>query len=165
MSSHDSPRVSAGYSLIEIIVVIAIGGALALVAWPRVSRIAPRYRLDGAARTVAAELQRARGRAIAEGKCSTVSFASGPPSYQVGVATSASPCPTGSGSFTLETSKIVEDTGTIAVEDATSPGSNPPNPIFNPRGGTEVVSSIRLSNVLGDARLVVVNAAGRVLIQ
>jgi hypothetical protein len=61
----------------------------------------------------------------------------------------------------------IEDTGTIRIDDGS--GSTPPSAIFNPRGGSEATGgaypSIRLSNNLGDARLVLVNSAGRVSVQ
>lgn len=157
--------VAEGFSLIEVLVVIIVAGVIALVAWPSLARLAPRYRLEGAARTIAAEIQRARGRAIAEGKCAMVSFDFSAKTYQLGVASNASPCPTSTGSYSFETTKAIEDTGSITIENANSLGSNPIAPIFNARGTTEVTSSIRFANNLGDGRLVVVNAAGRVQIQ
>jgi hypothetical protein len=61
----------------------------------------------------------------------------------------------------------VEDSGTIGIDDGS--GATPVNAIFNPRGGAEatggVYPTIRLSNNLGDARLVLVNSAGRVSVQ
>jgi prepilin-type N-terminal cleavage/methylation domain-containing protein len=155
---------NGGFSLVELLVTIVVAGILAGVVWPRLALLAPKYRLEGAARSIAAEIQRARGRAIGEGKCAIVAFDATAKTYRVGVA-SASTCPTAFGSYTLETAKSIEDTATITIENAASLGSPPADPVFNPRGGTDVVSSIRFANTLGDARLVVVNAAGRVLIQ
>lgn len=152
-----------GFSLIEVLVVIIVAGVIALVAWPSLARLAPKYRLEGAARTVAAEIQRARGRAIAEGKCAMVDLDSSAKTYRVGVATSANPCPTDSGSYTLETPQAIEDTASITIENAL--GGAIVDPVFNARGMTEVTSSIRFANNLDDGRLVVVNAAGHVQIQ
>jgi len=61
----------------------------------------------------------------------------------------------------------LEDTGTIAIDDGS--GAAPVSAIFNPRGGSEATGgaypTIRLSNNLGDARLVLVNSTGRVSVQ
>lgn len=160
-------RAAEGFSLIEILVVIIVAGVLALVAWPALAKLAPKYRLEGAARTVAAEIQRARGRAIGEGKCAIVSLSRSAKTYQLGVITSSA-CPTnisGYSSGSLEAARAIEDTGSITIEDANSLGNDPVAPVFNSRGLTEVASSIRLANNLGDARLVVVNTAGHVQIQ
>ena len=160
---------SGGFSLMELLVVIAIAGLLATATWSRLALMAPKYRLGGATRVVAAEAQRARGRAISEGKCGMLAIDRVAKTTKVGVATTSSPCPTVVTSYTFEGASAIDDTGTIAVESSVTPGSAPTNPIFNSRGGAEPTSglypSIRFYNVLGDGRLVLVNAAGRVQIQ
>lgn len=150
-----------GFSLIEILVIIIIIGIIAGITWPRLAALAPRYRLEGAARALAAELQKARGRAIAEGKCFQVTFDVGARTYQVLKAPSSA-C----ASFANDgLAQKVEDSGTIGIEDANSSGSAPPPPTFNTRGGNAQASSIRLFNNLGDGRLVTVNGVGRVNVQ
>jgi prepilin-type N-terminal cleavage/methylation domain-containing protein len=163
------PGRESGFSLIEVLVVIGVVGIVATATWDRLSQLAPKYRLSGAARSAAAEVQRARTRAISEGKCAKVSFDAVAKTIQVGVG----PTPTSGGcaaaTYTFEPLVFIDDTRTIGVESAASPGNPPVNPIFNSRGGGEptggVYPSIRFYNVLGDGRLVLVNAAGRVNIQ
>lgn len=158
-----------GFTLIEVLVVIGIVGTVATVTWSRLSQLAPKYRLTGAARAAAGEVQRARTRAISEGKCATVAFDAVAKTIQVGVG----PTPVTGGctaaTYTFEPLALIDETRTIGVESGASPGNPPVNPVFNSRGGGEPTSgvypSIRFYNALGDGRLVLVNAAGRVSIQ
>src|SRR5437879_2610417 len=84
MENRGSTREAVkGFSMIELLVVIAIGGILVTVAWARMSTLVPIYRLEGAARDLAGELQKARGRAIAEGRCYTVAINTGAKTYRL----------------------------------------------------------------------------------
>jgi len=157
-----------GFSLIELLVVITIGGILASIVWLRLSYLAPRYRLEGAARALAAEIQKARGRAIAEGKCVEVLFDTSAKTYRIATLPGAAPCPTsGYPTSGIDTTAAlnIDESGTIGIEK--SGGGTPPFPIFSPRGPAtfstgDPGSSIRLFNNLGEGRLVLVNSAGRV---
>jgi prepilin-type N-terminal cleavage/methylation domain-containing protein len=78
-----APGRRAGFSIIELVVVasvIAIGAAIAI---PRYSASTVRYRLDAAARRVAADLDRARTAARIGSTTRTLSFSSGTISYSV----------------------------------------------------------------------------------
>lgn len=154
-----------GFSLIEMVVVIVIAGVLVGIVWLRLAYLAPRYRLEGAARDLAAEIQKARGRAIAEGKCIRVSFSTTNKTYSVDTAAGGASC--AGATFTSGTALKIEDSGSIAIDNGS--GGAPVSAIFNPRGGSEgtggAFPTIRLSDNLGDARLVLVNSAGRVSVQ
>jgi Tfp pilus assembly protein FimT len=151
--------------MIETMVVIAIVGVVGGIAWSQVAYLAPKYRLEGAARYLAAEIQKARGQAIAENKCVRVSFNSGGTTYALGTAPGAASC--AAATFSAGTAMKIEDTSTISIDDGS--GATPVSAIFNPRGGSESTGgaypTIRVSNNLGDARLVLVNSAGRVSVQ
>jgi type II secretion system protein H len=167
MAEHDRFRMggASGFSLIEMMVVIVIAGIIASMVWLRLSYLAPRYRLEGATRNVAAEIQKARGQAIAEGKCVRVSFQIGARTYTVDTAAGSATC--SGATFAGGTALKIEDSGSIDIDDGS--GGTPVSAIFNPRGGSEgtggAYPTIRLSNNLGDARLVLVNSAGRVSVQ
>jgi prepilin-type N-terminal cleavage/methylation domain-containing protein len=59
-------RYSPGFTLIEILIVIAVIGMLSAVAIPTYSQQLPKYRLNGAVRHVMADLFVARRRAISQ---------------------------------------------------------------------------------------------------
>jgi len=141
----------------------AILGIIVSVAWLQLSRLAPRYRLEGAARTIAAEIQKARGQAISNSQCVRVTLNATNRTYRIDTVRTST-CSAGS-NFANGVEIKVEDTGTITLENALSLGSDPPAPIFNSRGANLQASNIRLSNVLGDARVVNVNTVGRVNVQ
>ena len=141
-------------------VVITLAGILIAVAWARVAHLAPKYRLEGAARSVAADLQKARGRAIAEGRCFQVTFDTTANTYLVKSKAGAANCgTTGFAADSLDgTARPIDDTNTITVA-ATA------NPVFEPRGTVQTTSVVTLTNTLGDVRTVFAEASGRVSVQ
>ena len=67
-------RDRAGFTLIEVLLVLGIIASVALIALPRYAASAERYRLDAAAQRVIADMAFARGRARASGVSVTVRF-------------------------------------------------------------------------------------------
>lgn len=67
-------RSSQGYSLVELILVVAIIGVLSGLAIPRYGRAASRYRADAAAKRVVADLQQAQQRGLAGSGACVLSF-------------------------------------------------------------------------------------------
>jgi Tfp pilus assembly protein FimT len=151
--------------MIELVVVVGIAGILGSIAWLRLAYVAPKYRLQGATRDLAAEIQKARSQAIADNQCVRVSFDTNATTYTLSTAPGAASCATAT--FSTGTAMKLEDTGTISMDDGS--GGTPASAIFNPRGGSEATGgaypTIRLSNDLGDACLVLVNSTGRVSVQ
>ena len=146
-----------GFSLLELMVVLAIAGAVLGFGYPRLALLTAHYRLEGAARNLALTLQKTRLRAIGEGQCFQVSFDSAGRSFQVAKKVGASPC--GASGFTNEGStQAIDAAGRIAVS-ATA------NPVFGPRGGADATSVVTLTSPTESVRLVAVNAAGRVDVQ
>jgi type IV fimbrial biogenesis protein FimT len=72
-----------GFSLLELILVVAITAVFAAIAAPRYGRATGQYRLDLAARRVAADLRLAQSCAKAASASRTVVFAASTDSYQL----------------------------------------------------------------------------------
>lgn len=153
-------RANAGFSLIELLVVIVVFGIVATATWSRLALLAPKYRLSGVARAIAGEVQRARTRAISEGRCSKVEIDRVAKTVRVGIATTTSTS-CASVSYAFEGLNPIDETGSIDAA--------PIDPVFNSRGACQpsggAYPSIRFFDALGDGKLVLVNAAGRVQIQ
>jgi prepilin-type N-terminal cleavage/methylation domain-containing protein len=62
------------FSLLEMVVVLAVGATMASIAIPRMGNAAARYKVDFAARKVVADLDRARSNARLTGAAQTVTF-------------------------------------------------------------------------------------------
>lgn len=156
-SCRRGPDPYPAFSLLEVLLVLAIIAIAAVLAAPRFSRAGARYRADLAARRVAADLRLAQSQAKAASAARTVSFAPATEQYQlVGV----SPLDGAAGDYTVILSA---EPYTADLASANFNGS--PQVIFSgwglPNyGGTVVIS------VSGQQRTVTVDGAtGRVSIQ
>ena len=146
-------RNDRGFSLIELLVIIVI--ALSLLAWgyPNLVRLANKYRLDGAAWSLATDLQKVRLRAIAEGKEFKVVFDTGAKTYQVQKAD-------GLGGWVNEgSSKMIEDARLLTVSIETGGA-----PVFTTRGivQTGSQSTVKLDAPTGGTRRIFVQLQGRI---
>jgi prepilin-type N-terminal cleavage/methylation domain-containing protein len=131
-----------GYTLIELIVVVAVAGILAASALPSWNKLLPFYQLDSSARQVHSELYNIKMRAATENVGFQLVYADGAAAYTVqrdSVALVTKPLPAG---------VIVTNAGTIA---------------FSPRG-TASANRIRLRSSGGTCKQVVVSPTGRVRI-
>jgi type II secretion system protein H len=78
-----SRQLRQGFSLLEILLVLAIIGIAAAMAAPRYGRAGARYRADLAARRVAADLRLAQSQARAASAARTVSFSAATEQYRL----------------------------------------------------------------------------------
>jgi prepilin-type N-terminal cleavage/methylation domain-containing protein len=154
-SGRGAPR---GFSAIELMVVITIGGLLLAAAWIRLSTLVPIYQLEGASRDLAAEFQKARGRAIAEGKCTTVVINVGAKTYQFQRAPSST-C-SNFASVPGEGTKNIDPSNSLTV--AFASGSNP---VFDTRGAVSTTAAITLTNHDNAVRTIFVQSTGLVRVQ
>jgi len=77
------PDLHCGFSLLEVVLVLAIIGIAAAVAAPRYGRATGRYRADLAARRIVADLRLAQSCARAASSARTVSFSTATEQYQL----------------------------------------------------------------------------------
>lgn len=144
-----------GFSLISLVVALAIIALLYTIAVPRLSSLMPKARLDGVARLLATELQRARFRSIAEGVDVRVTVDTLARTYRLCRETAA-----GSSVFTdCEGVKAIDDANAIAVA-ATAATTT-----FNARGVCEQPTVLTLTARGGEIRRVGARSSGHVYVQ
>lgn len=137
MICHDHAK---GFSVIELVTVLAITGLLAAIALPNWHRLLKSYRLNNSARQVQSELHNLKSRAAAENIDYQLAYSQGAAGYTVQ-----------RDSVAVVTKPLAEGT-TITKAGIIN---------FTPRG-TAVANSVRLSDGQGACRLIVVAPTGRV---
>ena len=142
-----------GFSLLEMIVVLAVVAMLAGIAVLNHQALRARLNLGMAARQVMMDLKQARMRAVAEHENYRIVFATGSASYQ---------------RQRKATSSYQDDGGPaslppgIVIADCTAPSDAIS---FVPRGNAGSFGTVTVRNDRGEARSVTVNIAGQVRVQ
>ena len=137
---------SRGFTLIELMACLGIGGLLMIIAIPAFRNTLPALRLNDAARQVATELQQVRMKAIAQSIPHQINFAT--TTYVVQRCNGA--CADDGGSMTIPEGITI-----------TPPGTSPQ---FQTRGTVSAATTIRLSNGTIN-KWVCVTVIGRIKIQ
>lgn len=133
---------SNGYSLIELVVTMALLGTMAAIALPNWNRLIPSYELDGSVRQVQSELHNIKMRAATENVGFQLVYSNGAAAYTIqrdSAVLITKP---------LAAGVLVTNAGTIS---------------FSPRG-TANANRIRLRSSDGKCKQVVVSPTGRVRI-
>jgi prepilin-type N-terminal cleavage/methylation domain-containing protein len=131
-----------GFSMIELIVVLAVMGIVAAIAAPNWNSLLPNYALNNSTRQVQSELHNIKMRAAAENIGFQFAYMQGASGYTIQ-----------RDSKTLVTKPLAE--GTTITKEGTI--------VFSPRG-TASGNRVRLRNANGICRQVVVSQTGRVRI-
>lgn len=128
------------FSTIELVVALAVAGALTAIALPRWTSLLPNYALNSSTRQVQSELHQIKMRAAAENVGFQLSYLQGASAYTIQRDSKA-----------VATKPLAEGT-TITKDGVIS---------FSPRG-TAGANRVRLRSAAGICRQVVVGATGRI---
>ena len=142
-----------GFTIIELLVIIAMIGIISAIAVPNFTVLLPTQRLNGAASTLRGDLYKAKSMSIKKGVMYRVVFTTDGYAIQRGTASS--------GAFVLaeaETTRSFSDYPGISV-DTSAAGHG--NPIFYPRG-TATAVTVTLKNQRDNTKSISTSISGRV---
>ena len=134
-----------GFTIVELLIVIAIASILAAIGVWGGSNLLPKYRLDGAATRVRGDLSLARVRATKARLQYRVEFSTNGYLVREGDKTS------GSSSWTTKLSRDFSDYPGVTVKNVTN------NPVFSPRGTASSLGTITLENEKGSEKQIAVS--------
>ena len=144
-------RRQRGFSLIEMVVVLALSSIAALIAVPRMSAFHAQFQLAGAANQLAFDIARARIQAIGQHKCVRI-LMTGTTQYvrQTSAATSATACST-----TWTTAQ------TMTLPTGVTSAGSARQVCFGERGLATVNDAIAVSNSLSRTKTIATSLIGQ----
>lgn len=142
-----------GFTLTELMIVVALAAILAAIAVPNIMAQMPRYRLNGAARQVLGDLMAARMQAVSQNNEIKVFFLD---NHRYTILDDNDNDGTADAGESTQTRDIQTD-----YPDVTFASNN--DPIFQPNGTASNLATITLSNTSG-SHSITISSAGRVRI-
>ncbi|MFP4088575.1 MAG: GspH/FimT family pseudopilin [Desulfobacteraceae bacterium] len=147
---------STGFTLLELMIIIAVMGILSAIAIPSFMSLLPGMRLNGAARTVMGDLMAARMKAVKLNQKTKVFFDNNSFQYRI--------CNDADNDGTVDDGEgdVINRDIQNEYHDVTFDLNNTSDPVFSPRG-TATNRTITLQNSEG-SKNITVSIAGRVRI-
>ena len=166
---------TSGFTLMELMVTIAIIAILSAIVIPNFIAWVPKFKLGGASRDVLGILQKTRVRAVKDNLLCAVQFNIGNESYTAieddgaGTAdtTPADGIPDGRGDRIFQATETVIATGSLlaGIDIVSTTGLTGNRVVFDTQGVASNTGSIIIRNDRGDSRTIVIELAGSSRIQ